>query len=59
MAVQAFPEALLVAEALVLLPEVVSVTPERQMYTRAAAPELQVLVLLCFACDGMHNGMQA
>ncbi len=36
-------EALDVAEALVLLPEVDSVAPGRQMYTRATAQDLQVL----------------
>lgn len=40
--VQAFQEALEVAEALVLLPGVDSVTPGRQLFTRAAARDLQV-----------------
>lgn len=52
---QAFPEALEVAEALVLLPDVDAVTPGRQMYSRAAAQDLQVPVLLCFANVEMHN----
>ena len=39
---QASQEALEVAEALVLLPGVDSVTPGRQLFTRAAAKDLQV-----------------
>lgn len=40
--VQAFQEVVEVAEALVLLPGVDSVTPGPQVFTRAAARDLQV-----------------
>ena len=51
--VQAFQEALEVAEALVLLPGVDSVTPSRQLFTRASARDLQVSlgVTLVHSCQ--------
>ena len=59
MAVQAFPEALEVAEALVLLPEVDSVTAGRQMYTVATAQELQVCENLSVPCVPCCTSVQA
>ncbi len=47
-------EALDVAEALVLLPEVDSVAPGRQMYTRATAQDLQVLPYFQAKSESLH-----
>lgn len=47
-------EALDVAEALVLLPEVDSVVPGRQMYTRATAQDLQVLPYSQAKSESVH-----
>jgi hypothetical protein len=47
-------EALDVAEALVLLPEVDSVAPGRQMYTRATAQDLQVLPYSQAKSESVH-----
>ena len=50
-----FQEALDVAEALVLLPEVDSVVPGRQLYTRAAAQDLQVALNRSFIHPFTHS----